>query len=268
MRMLMMLALSLSSFLVPLALRAMEPLPRERIDEPWGKPKQWPPGLQDKLQTQILAVQGLGQQDVTELQKALAKLKQKYVHEDAVALIRKLNEKPGLPEDEKVCTTKKRGAHTVKKERPKAQEEDIAVDYNPAKACVLQAAFLVSGGPILGASNAQGLHELIWKQEQYKEYRQYSDDAVSDKLYAFIHLPKYELKAGTTAGQLEQALPAGTYVVSVKGTVEDHVMVLVISGKSGKTSAVWKDYDQLGGQGFKTASPNKAALVTSVHQHG
>ena len=131
-------------------------------------------------------------------------------------------------------------------------------EYNVAYACVLQAIIYLKV-TAWGKSSPKDLHTLIWTDQAKKQYRQYDDDKVIPSLLTAVGLSAVEIEAGTTVQDVEDTFGAGKYFVSVKGSVEDHSLIL--------DSGAWKEYNQTGsGSGFKAARTDKNAEVKSVYK--
>jgi hypothetical protein len=140
----------------------------------------------------------------------------------------------------------------------KVEPDDITSEYNVAYACVLQAIIYLKV-TAWGKSSPKDLHTLIWTDQAKKQYRQYDDDKVIPSLLTAVGLSAVEIEAGTTVQDVEDTFGAGKYFVSVKGSVEDHSLIL--------DSGAWKEYNQTGsGSGFKAARTDKNAEVKSVYK--
>lgn len=145
---------------------------------------------------------------------------------------------------------------TVKVE--KIEPDDITVKYNVAYACVLQTAIYIKGA-VWGVSSPKALHDLIWSDDSKKAYRQYDDDKVTPSFFEAIGMVKVQIPTGTKPKDILTYLDADKrYAVSVRGSVEDHSLIL--------DKGVWKEYRQMGsGTGFKEASPDKNTEIKFVY---
>jgi hypothetical protein len=143
----------------------------------------------------------------------------------------------------------------------KAVTEDITSEYKSQKACVLQAVIKVKG-TVLGEKSAKLLHDKIWREKDLAPYRQYSDDAVSPKFFAHVGLASIPQYAGKLAHDVADEVAAGTFVVVLGGSGEDHVVVL----EKAKKTITWLDYEQIKGTGFKEAKIGKDAKVLQIYK--
>jgi hypothetical protein len=133
---------------------------------------------------------------------------------------------------------------------------DISEKYNPQKACVLQALISVKG-EVFGVKSSKDLHEVIFKK--YQDFCQYSEDSVMLELFKNAGLTRIDISEGdTTIEKLKANFKVGKYLVTVKGSVEDHVVIWTRE----KSTDEWIEYKQTGGGGgYRQYKPSEQDKV-------
>ena len=161
----------------------------------------------------------------------------------------------------------KKGANPIKAAAAAARAKnekppDIEKKYNAQKACVLHSLF-VFNEDVFGCKSAKDLHETMWaKNSKYSAYQQYSDDATSDKLYLAAKLTKVDTYKGKKVSEMLAALAQGSYIVTIKGKPDDHMVAL--TGKKDEWN--WTEYDQRHNSGWIEYKVDDNALVDVIYK--